>query len=240
MANDTTMSTITMTDTNETRWHSYEDADAVARATADWILDAARTAVAEDRKFRLVLAGGSTPEKAYRLLSNVDTDWSAWEIYYGDERCLAVDNADRNSVMARRAWLEKVDIPASQHHPIPAELGAESAAAAYGDLISSALPFDLVLLGIGEDGHTASLFPGQEHSADELVHPVHNAPKPPPDRVSLSRNALANTRGLLVLVTGDSKCNAVDAWKSGESIPVASIHPESGVDVLIDQAALKQ
>jgi len=232
------MSTITMTDTPEPRWHTYEDADAVARATADWILGAARTAMAEGRKFRLVLAGGRTPEKAYRLLTNADTNWGGWEIFYGDERCLPVDDSERNSVMARRAWLDQVDIPASQDHPIPAELGSESAAAAYGDLISSVLPFDLVLLGIGEDGHTASLFPGHEHSADELVHPVHDAPKPPPDRVSLSRNTLANTRGLLVLVTGDSKCNAVDAWKNGESIPVASIHPESGVDVLIDHAAL--
>ena len=142
--------------------------------------------------------------------------------------------------MVRRAWLDQVNIPASQHYPIPAELGAEPAAAAYSDLISSVLPFDLVLLGIGEDGHTASLFPGQEYSVDEQVHPVHDAPKPPSDRVSLSRNTLANTRGLLILVTGDSKCNAVGAWKNGESIPVASIHPESGVDVLIDHAALKQ
>jgi 6-phosphogluconolactonase len=140
--------------------------------------------------------------------------------------------------MARRAWLDQVNFPSAQHHPIPAEQGAESAAGVYAPVIASVVPFDLVLLGIGEDGHTASLFPGQEHSPHEPVHPVHDAPKPPPDRVTLSRASLANTRELLVLVTGSGKVEAVHHWKTGTALPIASIHPPGGVDVLIDEAAL--
>jgi 6-phosphogluconolactonase len=220
-----------------TRWHVFEDAEAVAAQTAQRILRAAALAIGERGRFRLVLAGGRTPEAAYRMLVDADTDWSRWEIYFGDERCLPADHAERNSLMAERAWLDSVAIPADNLHPIPAELGAEAAAEAYRTVVNDALPFDLVLLGIGEDGHTASLFPGQQHRADELVHAVHNAPKAPPDRVSLSARALSEAREVLVLATGAAKQAAIRGWRSGEQLPIATIGQPACIDVLLDRAA---
>jgi 6-phosphogluconolactonase len=96
-----------------------------------------------------------------------------------------------------------------------------------------------VLLGIGEDGHVASLFPGQVPPPGELVHAIFNSPKPPPERVSLSVEALCNTRDLLILVTGEEKREAVAAWRRGEVLPVAQICQQVpvGAKVLIDRAA---
>lgn len=225
-----------MTDAS-TRWHVFRDADAVAREAAERILKAARYAIGARGRFRLVLAGGRTPVQVYRLLVNAGTDWSRWHIYYGDERCLPVDDAERNSAMAASAWLDHVTIPAPHIHPIHAEKGAEEAALEYTSVVRQALPFDLVLLGMGEDGHTASLFPGQHHSESQLVHAVHNAPKPPPERVSLSRAALCNAQDVLILVTGAGKREAVSRWKAGHRLPVAEIAGRHGADILMDRAA---
>jgi 6-phosphogluconolactonase len=214
-----------------------DDADAVALEAAQRILQSAARAIAEHGLFRIVLAGGRTPEAAYRLLAGADADWSRWEIYFGDERCLPVDDAERNSTMAARALLDTVAIPAANIHPIPAEHVSEAAAKEYESVVSSALPFDLVLLGIGEDGHTASLFPGQQHPAGQLVHAVHNAPKPPPDRVSLGTDALSEAREVLILATGAGKRAAIKAWRAGESLPIAAIGGSACVDVLLDSAA---
>jgi 6-phosphogluconolactonase len=220
-----------------TRWHVLNDPEAVAVQAAQRILQAASRAITGRGLFRIVLAGGRTPEAAYRLLVDADTDWSRWEIYFGDERCLPVDDAERNSLMAARALLDSVAVPAANVHPIPAERGAEAAAGEYEPVVRTALPFDLVLLGIGEDGHTASLFPGQQHPPDRLVHAIHNAPKPPPDRVSLSAGALSEAREVLILVTGAGKQAAIQGWRAGERLPIAEIGRPAQVDVLLDKAA---
>lgn len=219
------------------RWHVFDDAEGVAREAADRILKAAEDAISRCGAFEIVLAGGTTPERTYRLLAEADTDWRAWYIYFGDERCLPADDAERNSLMVAQAWLNHVPIPAENVHVVPAELGAEEAARRYDAVISDALPFDVVLLGMGEDGHTASLFPGQTHSAMDRVHAVHNAPKPPPDRVSLSAGVLGSAQQVLILVTGAGKQHAVAGWRQGEALPVARIAGRKGVDVLLDRAA---
>jgi len=219
------------------RWHTLETADQVALAAYEQILKSAEQAIADHGTFKLVLAGGSTPEKVYRLLAHADADWSKWYIYYGDERCLPADHADRNSLMATSAFLEKVAIPDSQIFTIPAELGPEPAAKKYQQIVASALPFDLVLLGMGEDGHTASLFPGHQHQENELAHAVYNSPKPPPERVSISAKALSNTQQLIFLITGKNKQEAVKNWRSGQALPVATIVPENPIDIYIDRDA---
>jgi 6-phosphogluconolactonase len=220
-----------------TRWHVFEDAASVADEAARRSLAAASKAIAERDAFRIVLAGGRTPLRMYGLLAESATDWTGWHVYFGDERCLPPNDDGRNSRAAALVWLDLVPIPAANIHPIPAELGAEAAAATYAPLVDNALPFDLVILGMGEDGHTAGLFPGQVHPAAELAHAVRNAPKPPPDRVSLSAEALSQAREILVLVTGARKRDAVSAWKAGESLPVAHIGGFTGVDVLVDRDA---
>ncbi len=226
--------TTLMNKTQPIRWQLLDDAQAVADEACQRILAFSKQAIDKQGYFRIVLAGGNTPKQTYRLLKEADTDWTQWHIYYGDERCLAENDSERNSVMASRAWLDHVTIPSAQIHTIPAHLGVKEAAHRYTDTLKKALPFDMVLLGIGEDGHTASLFPGHSHPKEELVHAVFNAPKPPPERVTLSVAALSNTRDLLVLVTGANKREAVAAWKRGENLPIAQIQP-TVVSVLSDQ-----
>ena len=213
------------------------DSAAVAAEAVTRILQAANAAIAAHGSFHLVLAGGRTPEAAYRLLAGSDADWDNWHIWYGDERCLPAEDEQRNSVMAAQAWLAGSAIPAARQHPMAAELGAEAAAGRYAREIAPALPFDLVLLGMGEDGHTASLFPGQSHPADELVHAVHDSPKPPPDRVSLSVASISSARTVLMLVTGAGKREALQRWRNGEALPIASVAAASNAQLLLDAAA---
>ncbi|MES9856138.1 MAG: 6-phosphogluconolactonase [Sedimenticola sp.] len=219
------------------RWTCLEDAQEIARTAAERIREIAQNAIAERGCFSLVLAGGSTPAAAYTRLATRDADWKQWHIYFGDERCLPTDHPQRNSRMADEALLSKVSIPADQIHPIPAELGTEKGAELYRNIIDNALPFDLVLLGIGEDGHTASLFPGQEEQADSRVIAVHQAPKPPADRVSLSSETLSNCRQLIFLVSGTGKAAAVRRWREGETLPVSRIQAQEKSEVLIDREA---
>ena len=221
----------------ERRWHVLPDAQTVADTVARHIAELARKAIDEQDCFRIVLAGGTTPEKVYEQLTGCDTDWTAWHVYYGDERCLPADHPDRNSVMAQRAWLDHAPIPAEQIHTIPAELGPEKAAQEYERIVARALPFDLVLLGMGEDGHTASLFPGLRHEESRLAHPVFDAPKPPPERVTLSLEALNDSHAVIILVTGTAKRHAVQQWQAGADLPIAAIHGRNGCDVYMDSAA---
>lgn len=212
------------------------DGRAVAREAVARILEAASVALEVRGVFRLVLAGGSTPRFAYELLARVNQDWQGWQFYLGDERCLPLDHPERNSYMLDQALFSRAAIEQEQIHMIPAQLGAETGAAVYAEMIQDALPFDLVLLGLGEDGHTASLFPGHEYAPDALVVPVHEAPKPPPDRISLGYGALSSARRLLFLVSGAGKYPALSAWRAGKDIPAARIAGEE-VQVLADQAA---
>jgi len=214
----------------------YDDGSAVAQDACKRILVAAEKAIAERGAFKIVLAGGTTPEASYRELAKQDSDWSNWHVYIGDERCLPEDDAERNSVMAARSLTAHVPIPKEQVYLIDAELGAETAAKAYADIVEAAMPFDMVLLGMGEDGHTASLFPGHQHNDTESTHAVHGAPKPPSDRVSLSASALANTRELLMLITGAGKQEPLSRWLAGEELPIATINAKNTL-IMLDEAA---
>jgi 6-phosphogluconolactonase len=219
------------------RWHTLESSDQVAEAVCQHILAVAQQAIGERGTFKLVLAGGGTPEKIYRLLAKSQADWGKWFIYYGDERCLSEEHRDRNSVMATRTLLAHVAIPESQIFTMPAEFGPKLAAEFYQNIVADALPFDMVLLGMGEDGHTASLFPGHQHNPDDWTHAVYNSPKPPPERVSLSAKALSSTQQLVFIITGANKQEAIRQWRSGQDLPVAAIQPANLVDIYMDKAA---
>ncbi|MGB1108777.1 MAG: 6-phosphogluconolactonase [Gammaproteobacteria bacterium] len=180
----------------------------------------AREAIEHRGCFKIALAGGGSPAKLYALLAEQDWNWENWRVYYGDERCLPVDHPDRNSVLAREHWLDPVDFPAQNHFPMPAELGPESGAERYRELIDSLDIFDLVLLGVGEDAHTASLFPGHEHASNQSVVAVHGAPKPPPERISLSYETIIAGRSRLVLTGRSGKESALAAWQTGADVPI--------------------
>jgi 6-phosphogluconolactonase len=222
------------------RWHIYPSAVAVRQKAVAAICRAADEAVARNGIFRLVLAGGTTPQAVYESLRESSAEWAKWQVWFGDERCLPPQDVGRNSLMAGFVWLDHVPIPAGQIHIIPAELGTEAGTAAYAEALQDVPEFDLVLLGLGEDGHTASLFPGREWGTDAGapdVLAVHHAPKPPADRISLSARRLSQARQVLFLVTGKSKRDAVRRWQGGESLPVAAITPDGGVDVLVEREA---
>lgn len=223
------------------RWRVCPDAAALCDQAAAMIGHRANACIEERGRFSIVLAGGNTPREVYRRLRGLHTDWAAWWVFYGDERCLPPDDPGRNSRMAQDAWLGHVPIPPAQIHTIPAELGPQQGAAAYAAMLAGEGAFDLVLLGVGEDGHTASLFPGHEWgtAADApAALAVPDAPKPPPGRVSLSAWRLSCSRQVMFLVSGDSKCAAVAAWRAGEAIPAAAITAQDGVDVLVEAVCL--
>jgi 6-phosphogluconolactonase len=218
-------------------FEQFADPQAVAEAAAAEILSASQAAVSARGCFRIVLAGGASPLAAYRLLAREALEWNAWEVYFGDERCLPREDPERNSQAASEALLAEVPIRSDRIFPIRAELGAERAAALYAETIAAVRPFDLVLLGMGEDGHTASLFPGHPMPDGALVIPVRGAPKPPPERVTLTPTALADCRRMLVLVTGEGKRAALADWRAGADLPVARVAEAGRARVLIDREA---
>ena len=213
------------------RWHTFQTQDEINHATLNRILAAAKEAIDERGSFSIVLAGGSTPKNVYALLKDAQADWAKWHVFHNDDRCLPVNDVERNSLMARTTWLDHVAIPAYQIHDIPAELGNVEGAKAYANTLVGVPIFDLVLLGLGEDGHTASLFPGQlmDNSADAV--PVFDAPKPPANRITVSQKRLSNAREVIFLVTGAGKQDAVNDWRNGVAIPATLITPKNGVDV---------
>jgi len=223
------------------RWHALANQEALDRELTSRLLAAAEDALRSRGSFHLVLAGGDTPRGAYRRLREASTDWSAWHIYFGDERCLPAADPARNSRMAHDTWLGHVGIPAAQVHAIAGELGAMRAARAYAGLLRTVGDFDLVLLGLGEDGHTASLFPGHEWGAapgspDALA--VVDAPKAPAERVSLSAARLSRARQVIFLISGEAKHRAVADWRAGKNLPARAIAPAAGVDVMVEAILL--
>ena len=221
------------------RWHVFPTAVELQQASARAILAAAEAAISGRGRFDLVLAGGGTPRAVYQLLRGADARWQHWHVWYGDERCLPPEDAERNSLMASRALLDHVPVPPIQVHSIPAELGATEGAAAYCEELQEVGTFDLVLLGMGEDGHTASLFPGHtwDHNPPTPAIPVKHSPKPPAERVSMSASRLSNAHQVIFLVTGEGKQHAVQQWKGSAFMPVKAITPEAGVDIYLDRAA---
>jgi 6-phosphogluconolactonase len=204
-----------------------DDAESVATAAADLVAGAVRGGLRT-----LVLAGGSTPRRAYQLLAGVPLEWGRVTALFGDERCVPPDDPESNYLMAKQELLDRV-YPGSVHR-MPAELGAETAAALYDGIVRGLSPLDLVLLGMGQDGHTASLFPGHPAlRATGCAAGVHGAPKPPSDRVTLTLGTLRAAQLVVFLVTGADKAAALDRALRGE-VPAGMI---PAALFLVDRAA---
>lgn len=207
-----------------------ESPEDVAAAAAADIAEALR-----DGARSLVLAGGTTPQRCYELLARMDVVWGRVRILFGDERCVPPDHPDSNYRMARGALLDRV-APATVYR-MPAELGPDVAAGLYADVVAAVAPLDVVVLGVGEDGHTASLFPGHAAlKAPGLAVGIRDSPKPPPQRVTLTLNALQSARRVIILATGAGKADAVARAKRHE-VPSGMI---AGARWLIDRAAAGQ
>jgi 6-phosphogluconolactonase len=225
------------------RWHIYRDSEQLFSNLASLIVQVAHRAVEQRGVYHVVLAGGRSPIPIYRRLVQSGSDVRAWHLYYGDERCYPRGMPGRNDTRINEIWLSHPQMRREQIHSIPAELGPEEGAQAYQTLVSPIDLFDCVLLGLGEDGHTASLFPGLDNGGLEgspAVIPVQRAPKPPPQRVTLSANKLGCSRNVYFLVVGREKHAAVVRWKRGEDIPAASIRPAGGLDIFLDESAWEE
>lgn len=214
----------------------HDDLDGLSTAVAQRITELAAQAIAARGVFHVALAGGETPRRCYEKLRHLPVDWEHVQVYFGDERCLPAGDAQRNDRMARDTLLELVAIPPANIHAIPAELGARAAAAKYAVVLENAAPLDLVLLGMGEDGHIASLFPGNPALDSAAVAvPVFNAPKPPAERVSLGMSALNAARQRIFLVAGAGKRDALKQILLGKSLPAANV---AVAEWHLDRAAL--
>ncbi len=206
------------------RWQCHADAAAAARACAEH-LGARIAAVLETQDLcHVALPGGRTPAGCLAHLAELSLPWERVHWYLGDERCLPPGDAERNDNMIEQHLWRVIDAPASNRHPIPAELGAEQAAEFYAGLIDALDRIDIVLLGMGEDGHTASLFPDNPALEDErAVVPVYHAPKPPGERVSLGITTLQAAAERVVLTTGAGKRDAIGQIKAGVALPINRI-----------------
>ena len=200
------------------------DPEAVAQAAADLVEERIRARIEAAGVCHVGLPGGTTPARCLELLSRKPLPWQAVHWYLGDERCYPAGHADRNDTMIQQRLWSRIAAPEPNRHPIPAELGADRAAEIYSGLIERIGVLDIAVLGMGEDGHTASLFPGNAATESPLpVVPVHDAPKPPSDRVSLGLGTLQAARQRIVLVTGSNKHEALLQVQQGIPLPVSRI-----------------
>ncbi|MGH7196646.1 MAG: 6-phosphogluconolactonase [Candidatus Saccharimonadales bacterium] len=232
-----------------------KDVEAVARAAAKTAIAELQAAIRANGSATWVLAGGTSPGAAYRVITQEyrnDVDWQHVRVLMGDERCVLSDNPDFNWRQASEVLLRHLDLSAAGRLEPKGGVSAEEAAEHYESLLER-LPhnkhgrprLDHVWLGVGEDGHTLSLFPNHPDAepSQRLVVPVHNSPKPPPDRISLTLRALEGAASCLVLAAGAGKAEALRrALNSDSALPIAqavkTVEDAGGrVTWLVDEAA---
>ena len=237
-----------------------KNADTLAARAAEMVTAAARAAIQQRGKFTLVLSGGSTPEKLYALLAQPERsaaiDWLNVSLFFGDERFVSAEDPASNFGMARRSLLGGINVPTAQVFAMPTdeESPAKVAAAysrelgrAFGQTPDSAPPprFDLVLLGLGDDGHTASLFEGKDslHVTDKWVTWSSPGVLPPlVDRITLTYPVLNATREVVFLVAGQKKADVLQEVLEGvpgfDQYPAAGVRPTEGtLTWLVDESA---
>lgn len=242
------------------------DTASLAPRAAEWMIGQLNHAIAKRGRAVVALSGGSTPKALFACLAQEPfagrVDWSKVHVFWGDERFVAADDADRNDAMAAKALLDHLDLPEAHVYPMPVDdaptpddvdatyARAVEAAAIHetelhgfygGSRLSPDKPFfDVMLLGLGEDGHTASLFPG-ESTLDEMTHwvvPVKTTSKMPPVRISMTFPLIESTHAALFLVAGAGKRDIAKRVLAGdESLPAARVRPVGGLLWMMDEAA---
>ena len=194
----------------------------------------------------IALTGGSTPRLAYELAAQLEPDWSGVELWWGDERCVPPDDDRSNYGMAKEALLDRLDREPAAVHRMRGELGRHAGAEEYEQELNGASTFDLVLLGLGPDGHVASLFPGFPtlDVSDRNVIGSEAGHEPFVDRISMTLPRLCATRELLFLVAGEDKADAVARALEGEpshDTPGSLVRAADGATrAVLDRAAASQ
>lgn len=228
------------------------DAETVAQRAAAHVVRELQRAREERGVAHMALSGGTTPGRTYELLARKPEELSDVEVWFADERCVAPDDAESNYRLAAETLLEPASIPSERVHRMEGELGPAEGARRYSQELSGSrrdgggdaagLPvLDVFVLGIGPDAHIASLFPGAEtlDAGEQAVClGVHNSPKPPPERITVSLAMLRAARGCLLLATGASKSDAVNAMLGEPSRHVpASLLRRGRLTMIVDDAA---
>jgi 6-phosphogluconolactonase len=237
---------------SQAQWEIMADADAVARRAADFLL---AQATACQSVFTIALSGGSTPRRLYRLLADppyvTDFPWFRTHLFWGDERFVPHDSALSNYRMVRETLLSRVPVPTENIHAVPtAEFSLNAAASVYegdlksfygADVLDPERPlFDVTLLGLGPDGHTASLFPGSAVLAerDRWVAAVSGVDAQA--RVTLTYPALESSRHTVFLVSGVEKQAILARFRRGDAtLPAVNLHPRGELRVFADAAAAR-
>jgi len=232
----------------------FEDLGGLLAAARDEVVARAQRALRARRRFTLALSGGSTPKRLYEALVGAEIDWARTQVFFGDERCVPPEHADSNYRMAREALLSRIAIPEKNVHRVKSEdADPERAAKAYEQelqgffkLRPGELPtFDLCLMGMGPDGHTASLFPGTTALAEEVRLAV--APyveKLESWRITLTAPVFNHARCVLFLVGGEDKAEALkgvlESDRPADELPARLVKPSAG-ELLwwVDKAAAK-
>jgi 6-phosphogluconolactonase len=223
--------------TRAARVHKLRDARAVAEAAARFVASTVQSAIAAQGKCRIALAGGNTPRVTYERLTEPDLseqlDFSRVEIFFGDERMVPPTDPASNYRMAREALLDRVPVPPTNVHRMQGELSPSVAAERYAVELGIE-PLDIVLLGMGDDGHVASLFPGSAEllRTDRPVFPSH-APVAPHERVTISLPIINAARNVVMLVTGEGKAARVaevfqERASGAARLPAARVAPRPG------------
>lgn len=205
-----------------------------------YLLQASDEAIDSHGRFLVALSGGS----ALKLLSESLTgkrrkeniNWQAWHLFWADERCVNLESSQSNYAATKKMLLDAVNIPSSQIHPVNTTLSPEKAAEDYEkkilailDISQNALPqFDLIVLGFGEDGHTASLFPHHKLLREQkrIAASLEDSPKPPPARITLTLPVINNARNIAIVAAGGYKYKI--AVSSDTSLPIKMINPVCG------------
>ena len=229
-----------------TRLTTCPDAEAVAQRAAGHVRREIERALSERGVAHLALSGGTTPGRTYELLGQTPEALADTHVWFADERCVGPADPESNYRLARETLLEPARIPATRTHRMLGELGPREGASRYAQELAACLNgagvvLDLVMLGIGPDGHVASLFPGAstlDADEHELCLGVEDSPKPPPERITLSLGVLRAARGCTLLATGASKADAVSAMLAEPSRHVpASLLRRERLTVIVDDAA---
>jgi len=228
------------------------DPETLSREAAELFVRQARESVRERRRFCVALSGGQTPRRLYEILAGPefrnDDFWKHTHVFWGDERCVPADDEQNNALMAQRLLLDHVSVPAGHVYPVRCEHSAEDGAQKYAHMLhkffSGGSPvFDLILLGLGKNGHTASLFPGTDILEDRQswTAPVY-VKEQNMHRVTMMPGLINQARQVVFIVSGAAKApvlgRVLDGPKTPFRLPAQLIEPDSGKLIwLVDQAA---
>lgn len=222
----------------------HDDRASLVAETADRLTALLRERIAERGRATIAVTGGSVGGELLAALAEREIDWSRVHVTWSDERYVAADSPDRNARQAREALLDRVPIPAANVHELPADDGSSlaDAARAATELLRSLGQIDLTLLGMGPDAHVASLFPGLPgvHERGVAVIGVTDSPKPPPERLSFTVDAITASDLVWLVVAGADKAEAVRIARGGaapEIAPAAAARGRSETLWLLDAEA---